>query len=201
MAAYQLPDLPYDYSALAPQMSAEQLELHHSKHHAAYVKKANELLDQLSGADPAAMPSLAKAYAFNLSGHVLHSLFWQSMTPGGTAPEGALRDAIDETFGSLESLSTQLGAAITTLMGSGWGALVWEPVAGRLLVAQLRDHQDNVPGGTVPLLVVDGWEHAFYVDHRNDKQAWVDSVSQILDWSAASRRFEAARDAGVVTSR
>jgi len=198
MASYTLPDLSYDYAALSPHISAEQLELHHSKHHAAYVKKANELVEKLAAAPAAELPALTRAFTFHLSGHVLHSLFWESMTPGGSAPEGGLRDAIDSSFGSLDALTKQLGGAITTMMGSGWAALTWEPVAGRLVVAQLRDHQDNAPAGTAPVLVIDGWEHAYYVDYRNDKEKWVAAVTSVLDWENAGHRFDAIRSATTV---
>lgn len=197
MSPYVLPDLAYDYSDLAPAISAEQLELHHAKHHAAYVKKANELIDQLAGADAGSLPGVARAFAFNLSGHVLHSLFWESLTPGGTEPDGAFDEAITRSFGSVDAMTAQLGDAVTSLMGSGWAALTWEPIARRLLVAQLRDHQDNMPAGGVPLLVIDGWEHAFYVDHRNDKAAWVASVTSVLDLAAASRRFDLVMEPAV----
>jgi superoxide dismutase, Fe-Mn family len=191
---YALPDLRYDYGALAPAISAEQMELHHSKHHAVYVNKANELIDQLHDLPIGSRAAVSKAFAFNLSGHVLHSLFWTSLTPSGSPPDGAMLEAIGLAFGSLDALTKQLGEAISTLMGSGWAALVWEPVAGRLVVTQLRDHQDNGLVGATPLLVVDGWEHAYYVDHRNNRDQWVSAVTPVLDWASASKRFAAISD-------
>jgi Fe-Mn family superoxide dismutase len=194
MATYELPDLRYDYHALEPHISARQLELHHSKHHATYVKQANELLEKMAGAEAAQLPALTKALAFNVSGHVLHSLFWDSLTPGGSRPTGALAEAIDATFGSRNALVEQLSGVITTLQGSGWAALVWEPVAQRLVVTQLRDHQDNSIAGATAVLVIDGWEHAYYLDHQNDRGAWTKAVGHLLDWEHASQRFDLVRD-------
>lgn len=201
MPIYSLPDLPYAYDALAPAMSARQLELHHTKHHAAYVKQANELIERLADADAAAVPALTRSLAFNVSGHVLHSMFWESMTPGGSRPDGSLVGAIETSFGSHDALVELLGDAITSLQGSGWAALVWEPMAERLVVAQLLNHQDNGFQGGEPLLVIDGWEHAFYLDHQNDKAAYVEAVCGLLDWERASRRFEAVRSADVTPAR
>ena len=193
--AYTLPDLPYDYDALEPMISAQVMRLHHDKHHAAYVKGANEALEKIaearSATDFSHIGQLEKNLAFNLSGHVLHSLFWQCLSPeGGGRPGGRLGTRITDDFGSLDQLIAQLSAVTTSLQGSGWGALVWEPVAGRLIVQQIYDHQTNVGQGSSPLLVIDGWEHAYYLDHLNDKQAWLAAFWKLADWSGAERRFE-----------
>jgi Fe-Mn family superoxide dismutase len=200
MDTYTLPDLPYDYSALEPHVSARIMELHHDKHHAGYVKQANAVLERLGelrqsgGGDPTLLRGLEKSLAFNVSGHLLHSLFWPSMRPGGgAAPEGDLAGAIDDAFGSFGALQRQLAEAVSSLEGSGWGALVWEPLAGRLMVEQIYDHQVNMTPANVPLLVIDGWEHAFYLQYLNDKAKWVDAFWQVADWSRAGRRFEQAR--------
>jgi Fe-Mn family superoxide dismutase len=193
--AYTLPDLPYDYDALEPTISAQVMRLHHDKHHAAYVKGANEALDKIaearSATDFSHIGQLEKNLAFNLSGHVLHSLFWQCLAPdGGGKPGGHLGNRIAEDFGSLDQLVAQLTAVTTSLQGSGWGALTWEPVAGRLIVQQIYDHQTNVGQGSSPLLVIDGWEHAYYLEHLNDKQAWLEAFWKVADWSGAERRFD-----------
>jgi Fe-Mn family superoxide dismutase len=192
---YELPDLRYDYSELKPSISPQLLELHHSKHHAAYVKGANETLDKLSAmrdsGDFASTGALQKALAFHLSGHVLHSLFWECMTPsGGEPPTGRLQQAIDAGFGSYDNLKKQMNASIAQLQGSGWAALAWDPVAETLIVEQIYDHQSNIGQGTELVLVIDGWEHAFYLDYLNDKAAWTEAFWEVVDWPTAGTRFE-----------
>ena len=162
---YTLPDLPYDYSALEPHYSARILELHHDKHHAAYVKGLNDTMDQLAEArdkgDFSSIVGLEKSHAFNLSGHVLHSIFWTNLSAeGGDKPAGDLAAAIDEYFGNFDAFKAQLTSATTTVQGSGWGVLAWEPLGKRLYVEQVYDHQGNVGQSGVNLLVFDAWEHA-----------------------------------------
>ena len=203
MSTYTLPDLPYDYAALEPHVDARIMELHHDKHHAGYVSGANTALEELDearqGDDFALMTKLSKDLAFHLSGHVLHSVFWTCMSPdGGGAPEGDLAAAVDDSFGGFEALKAQLAAATTTVQGSGWGVLAWEPLAGRLIVEQVYDHQDNHAQGSEPLLVIDGWEHAFYLQYHNDKGAWVDAFWEVADWSAAAERFARLRSVPAV---
>jgi len=198
MSTYTLPELPYDHAALEPHIDARIMELHHGKHHAGYVAQANQALDNLaearSSGDFALITKLSKDLAFNLSGHVLHSVFWTCLSPdGGGAPEGELAAAIDESFGSFADLRAQLGEATKSVQGSGWGALAWEPLAGRLIVEQVYDHQSNVGQGSDPILVIDAWEHAFYLQYLNDKAAWVDAFWEVADWTAAANRFEAVR--------
>ena len=149
MAEYTLPDLPYDYAALEPHVSAQIMELHHDKHHAAYVTGANQTLEKLAAArdkdDFGAIVGLEKTLAFHISGHVLHSIFWKNHSPdGGDKPDGALGSAIDENFGSFDKFKAQFTQATTTIQGSGWGVLAYEPLAGRLIVEQVYDHQGNV---------------------------------------------------------
>ena len=198
MATYELPDLPYDYAALEPWYSAEILELHHDKHHAAYVDGANTALEKLAAArdsdDYDAIVGLQKALAFNVSGHVLHSLFWKNLNPdGGGKPEGELASAIEEFFGDFERFKAQLAAVTTSVQGSGWGALAWEPVGQRLIVEQVYDHQGNVGNGAGPLLVIDAWEHAFYLQYKNVKADYVDAIWNIVDWADVAQRFERVR--------
>ena len=196
-STYQLPDLPYDYSALKPAISPKLLELHHSKHHAAYVKGANETLDKLASArdsdDFTQIGALSKALAFHVSGHVLHSLFWTCMSPDAQPPSGQLQQAIESDFGSLDKLQKQMNAAIAQLQGSGWAALAWEPVAKKLIVEQVYDHQSNVAENTDLVLVIDGWEHAFYLDYLNDKAAWTEAFWDVVDWKSAGTRFDALK--------
>ncbi len=196
MTVYSLPELPYDYDALEPHYSAKQVQLHHDKHHAAYVKGANETLAKLDDlrsqpqTDPLMLRALEKALAFNISGHFLHSSFWPEMTRGGGGqPEGELAAAISESFGSAPALRRQLDEAVKGLQGSGWGALIWEPFAGRLMVEQIYDHQSNMTPANMPLLVIDGWEHAYYLQYMNEKAKWLDAFWNLVDWDCISRRF------------
>ncbi len=198
MAPYTLPDLSYDYGALEPHYSGEIVELHHSKHHAAYVKGANDTLEQLEEArsegDYDTLGMLEKSLAFHLSGHVLHSIFWTNMAPdGGGEPDGELAAAIDDAFGGFQRFRSHLSAATLSVQGVGWGALAWEPISRRLVIEQVYDHQGNIGQSTLPLLVIDVWEHAFYLQYRNVKADWVDAFWQIVNWSDVARRFEAAR--------
>jgi Fe-Mn family superoxide dismutase len=195
---YVLPDLDYDYAALEPHLSAPLLEIHHSKHHAAYVKQANETLEKLDEArakdDFTRIPAFEKALAFNLSGHVLHSIFWRNLAPraGGAPPRGALADALQRDFGGFDKMKAQLTSAAATVMGSGWGALVYEPLAGRLLTCQIYDHQSNLTQGGAPLMVIDAWEHAYYLQYKNQKQAFFDAVWNLWNWDDVAARLQAA---------
>jgi Fe-Mn family superoxide dismutase len=136
---------------------------------------------------------LQKNLAFHLSGHVLHSIFWTNLAPdGGGKPEGDLADAIDDGFGGFDRFRDQLTAASASVQGSGWGALVWEPVGRRLYVEQVYDHESNVGQGTTPLLVFDAWEHAYYLQYENDKAAFFDALWSIVCWPDVAARFEAA---------
>ncbi|HUK70506.1 MAG TPA: superoxide dismutase [Streptosporangiaceae bacterium] len=197
MAAYALPDLPYDYAALEPAISGEILELHHSRHHAAYVKGANDTLDQLAESRDkrqlGGLVGLEKTLAFNLSGHVLHSIFWQNLSgDGGDRPDGQLGDAISEHFGSFGAFAAQLTTATTGVQGSGWGMLAYEPLGRRLIIQQVYDHQGNVGQGSVPLLVFDAWEHAYYLQYRNVRPDYVKKLWDIVNWPDVAARYAAA---------
>ncbi|MFD9128442.1 superoxide dismutase [Kitasatospora sp. NPDC059571] len=198
MGTYSLPDLPYDYSALERAMSAEILELHHSRHHAAYVKGANDTVEQLAEARDrgqfGGLVGLQKTLAFHLSGHVLHSLFWQNLSPeGGDRPDGALADAIEEHLGGFEAFRKQLTAATVGVQGSGWGILSWEPLGRRLIVEQVYDHHGNVGQGTTPLLAFDAWEHAYYLQYKNVRPDYVERLWDVVNWTDVAARFAAAR--------
>ena len=199
MAVYVLPELDYPYDALEPHISAEIMELHHSKHHQAYVDGANAALASLEAAreagDMAAVNLYEKNLAFHLGGHSNHSVFWKNMSPtGGGEPTGALASAIDDSFGSLESYKKQFTAAAMGLQGSGWAVLAYDTISGRLVTFQLYDQQGNVPVGTVPLLMLDMWEHAFYLDYKNVKAKYVDAWWNVVNWDDVARRFEAAKE-------
>ena len=194
---YTLPDLPYDYAALEPAMSGQILELHHDKHHAAYVKGTNDTLEQIADARDkgqlGGLMGLEKTLAFNLSGHVLHSIFWENLSPdGGDKPTGALAAAIDQHLGGFDAFKAQLTAATQTTQGSGWGVLAWEPLGERLIVTQVYDHQGNVGIGSTPLLVFDSWEHAYYLQYKNVKPDYVAKLWDLINWDDVAARYEAA---------
>ncbi|WP_033438940.1 superoxide dismutase [Saccharothrix sp. NRRL B-16314] len=198
MSQYVLPDLPYDYAALEPAITGEILELHHSKHHAAYVKGANDTLERLAETrekdDFSGLVGLEKTFAFNLSGHVLHTMFWDNLSPdGGGRPDGELAAAITEHFGSFDAFAKQLTAATAGVQGSGWGVLAWEPLSQRLIVEQVYDHHGNVGMNTTPVLVFDAWEHAYYLQYRNVRPDYVQKLWTLVDWADVTRRFDAAR--------
>ena len=198
MAFYTLPDLPYDYPALEPHLSGRILELHHDKHHKAYVDGANKVMERLvearSSGDFGSINQLEKNLAFHLSGHILHSLFWKNMSPnGGDKPTGELASAIDDNLGSFDQFRAQLTEAANNVQGSGWAALSWEPLGKRLIIEQVYDHQGNVGQGGPPLLVLDMWEHAFYLQYENRKAEWVDAFWNLVDWDDVSARFEQSR--------
>jgi superoxide dismutase, Fe-Mn family len=200
MKPYVLPDLGYDYSALEPHLSARVLELHHDKHHKAYVDGVNATLEKLAEARAAdelgTIVGLQKTLAFNLSGHVLHTLLWKNLNPsGGDRPTGELAAAIDEHFGSFEAFRNQLSKSAASVQGSGWGALTWEPLGERLFVEQIYDHQGNVGQGGVPLLVIDAWEHAYYLQYENRRADYVDAIWNVIDWTDVAARFGSARGA------
>ena len=197
MTVYSLPDLPYDYSALEPHINGQIMELHHDKHHAAYVKGANDALDQLAEArdkgNLGSLVGLEKTLAFNVSGHVLHSIYWENMTPdGGGRPEGDLAAAIAEYFGSFEAFYAQLSTATTGVQGSGWGVLVYEPLARRLIVEQVYDHHGNVAQGSLPLLAFDAWEHAYYLQYKNVRPDFVKAMWEVVNWPDVAARYAAA---------
>jgi Fe-Mn family superoxide dismutase len=202
---FTLPELQYDYAALEPHISGRIMALHHDKHHAAYVDGANQALEQLEEARAqqnfSRIAALQSALAFHLSGHVLHSLFWRNMAPrSGGRPEGELARTIDRDFGSFELFRAQLTAAASTIMGSGWAALVWEPLSQRLITVQIYDHQSNVNLGGLPLLVLDTWEHAYYTQYENRKTDYFEAVWNVWNWQDVGERFEAVRHLNIVVS-
>jgi Fe-Mn family superoxide dismutase len=201
MVAYSLPELPYDYSALEPHISARIMELHHTKHHQAYVDGANGALAVMAEAREngqfGAINKLEKDLAFHLGGHVNHSIFWTNLQGHGAAtPEGEVGSAIDEFFGSYEAFQAHFTAAAMGIQGSGWAVCSWDPVGAQLIIQQLFDQQANTAQGTTPILQLDMWEHAFYLDYQNVKGDYVKAFWNIVNWENVAARFEAARQSG-----
>ena len=195
MAVYELPELDYAYDALEPHISAEIMELHHSKHHAGYVAGANAALEALEEqrngeANADAIRALSKNLAFNLGGHTNHSIFWKNLSPnGGGEPTGELAEAINRDFGSFEKFKAHFSAVATGLQGSGWAVLGYDHIAGRLVIEQLSDQQGNISVNFTPLLMLDMWEHAFYLQYKNVKADYVKAVWNIANWQDVSERL------------
>jgi len=208
MAEYVLPDLPYDYSALEPHISGKIMELHHDKHHATYVKGLNTALEQLAEARDnnsfGSVGGLEKTLAFNLGGHVNHSAFWTNLSAdGGDAPTGPLADAITESFGSFDKFRAHFEANANAIQGSGWSILAYDTLGQRLNIVQLYDQQGNVPLGQVPIVLLDMWEHAFYLQYLNVKADYVKAWWNVVNWADAQQRYSnavaAAQTTGLVT--
>ena len=194
---YTLPELLYDYAALEPHISAKIMELHHDKHHAAYVAGANAALEQLEEARANGsygnVSKLSKDLAFNLGGHTNHSIFWKNLSPeGGDKPIGELAAAIDEFFGSFDKFREHFTNVALTIQGSGWAILAWDTVGKRLIIEQLYDQQGNISVALIPVLQLDMWEHAFYLDYQNVKGDYVKAFWNIVNWADVAERFERA---------
>jgi len=199
LAEYTLPALAYDYSALAPSISGTIMELHHSKHHQAYVTGANTALAQLAeardGGNLTYVNKLEKDLAFNLGGHVNHSIFWTNLSPdGGDKPTGDLASAIDDNFGSFDKFQAHFAAVALGVQGSGWAVLAWDSIGQRLIIQQFFDQQANFAAGTIPVLMLDVWEHAYYLDYRNVRADYVKAFWNIVNWANVQERFTIARE-------
>jgi len=194
---YVLPKLPYEYKDLVPYMSAEQLRIHHSKHHQAYVNGANAILQKLDkarkeGAD-IDVKSTFKELSFNIGGHLLHSLFWGNLAPtgkGGGKPSGALNDALTKDFGSFERFKKEFTQAAVSVEGSGWAALTLCRQTHRPIIMQIEKHNTNVYPMFRILMVLDVFEHAYYIDYKNERAKFVDAFWNIVNWKEVNKRLE-----------
>jgi len=196
---YVLPQLPYGYGDLAPYMSEEQLRVHHTIHHQAYVNGANAVLKRLEGARKEGadvdVKAALKELSWNVGGHVLHSIFWKNLAPpskGGGRPGGKLADLIDREFGNFERFKREFSQAAITVEGSGWAALTLCKLTGRLLIMQIEKHNVNVVPGCPILMVLDVFEHAYYIDYKNKRADYVEAFWSIVNWDEASKRLEKA---------
>ena len=196
---YVLPPLPYAYNALEPHIGEQTLRIHHDKHHNAYVQGLNAALEQMTAAAKAGQKDLmqhwATLVAFNGSGHVLHTLYWENMTAGGGGqPEGPLAQALQRDFGSYDGFVAAFAGVAAQVRGNGWGVLAWEPIGRRLVVCGVGNHQDNVLVGSHPLLIMDVWEHAYYLNYQNERAKYVETfIKNLIDWDAVNRRFTAVQ--------
>jgi Fe-Mn family superoxide dismutase len=194
---YSLPELPYGYKDLAPHMSEEQLKVHHDKHHAAYVKGANATLEKLDKAriEKAELDIKAtlKELSFQIGGHLLHSMFWANLVPagkGGAAPAGTLAKEIDKEFGSFERFKKEFSQAAASVEGSGWAALSFCPLTKRPIIMQIEKHNTNVYPMYNILMVIDVFEHAYYIDYKNDRAKFIEAFWNIVNWAEVNNRLE-----------
>ena len=194
---YVLPKLPYDYKDLAPYMSEEQLRIHHSKHHQAYVNGANAILQKLDKARKEGteldIKSTLKELSWNIGGHLLHSLFWGNLAPagkGGGKPGGVLGDAIEREFGSFERFKKEFTQAAVSVEGSGWAALTFCRQTNRPIIMQIEKHNTNVYPMFGILMVLDVFEHAYYIDYKNERAKFVDAFWNIVNWDEVNKRLE-----------
>ena len=198
MPIYTLPELPYDYAALEPHISGKIMQLHHDKHHAAYVTGANTALEQMAEArdkgDLTWINQLEKNLAFNLGGHINHTIFWENMTPNGQGePTGDLLAQITEDFGSFDKFKKQFAAVAAGVQGSGWAVLAWDNIGQRLVIVQLFDQQGNLPISLTPVLMLDVWEHAYYLDYLNVRADYVNAWWNVVNWDDAAARYARAK--------
>ena len=200
MEEYKLPDLPYAYNALEPYIDEQTMRLHHGKHHAAYVNGFNAALKKLeearAKADFSAIQALSKQLSFHGSGHVMHSIFWEVMCPKDKSKEpsgGVLFEKLVADFGSVESFRKQFSEAAKAVEGNGWAVLAYEPIGKRLVVLQAENHQKLTIQGSIPLLVLDVWEHSYYLKYQNNRGSYVDAWWNIVNWAEVEKRLAAAK--------
>jgi Fe-Mn family superoxide dismutase len=196
---YTLPQLPYGYGDLAPYVSEEQLRVHHTVHHQAYVNGANAVLKKLEGARKEGadvdVKAALKELSWNVGGHVLHSIFWRNLAPpskGDGRPRGRLADLVDREFGNFERFKREFSQAAMTVEDSGWAALTLCKLTGRLLIMQIEKHNVNVVPGCPILMVLDVFEHAYYIDYKNRRADYVEAFWNIVNWDEVGKRFKRA---------
>jgi superoxide dismutase, Fe-Mn family len=200
--AYVLPKLPYDYNGLEPYISEQQLTIHHDKHHLAYVNGANAAFKKLREARKSKaeidVKAMLKELSFNIGGHQLHSIFWPTLAPagrgGGGEPTGKLADAINKEFGSFAQFKAEFSKAAASTEGSGWAALAIDVKTKQLAIMQIEKHNVNVYTGFYIVMVLDVWEHAYYLDYKNERPKFVEAFWNIVNWERINKRFEEALD-------
>ena len=197
---HELPPLPYDYDALEPHIDEATMRLHHDKHHAAYVAGLNNAEAKLEAARQSGDFALVKHWerevAFHGSGHFMHKLFWPTMSPnGGGEPSGDLAGAIERDFGSYEAFKNHYVANATAVEGSGWGVLAYQTMSGQLVILGVEKHQDLTQFGCLPLLVLDVWEHAYYLKYQNRRPDYVKAFFNVIDWNFVAQQYAKAKAA------
>jgi superoxide dismutase, Fe-Mn family len=194
---YKLPELKFEYGALEPHISLDQLKIHHQKHHQAYVDNANNLLKKLDEARLADqkidVKAISKELSFNIAGHVLHKIFWESLAPAVSRqdePMGMLKAEIERNFGSLDRFKREFSQAANSTEGSGWAALTYDHTTKRLLIVQIEKHNVNAIPKFPILMVLDVWEHAYYLDYENERAKFTEAFWKILNWVEVNRKLE-----------
>ncbi len=196
---YTLPSLPFGYKDLEPYISEEQLTIHHQKHHQGYVNNANAILEKIEKFRKENSEFDAKAIlrdlSFNVGGHILHSLFWKNLRPASAKENNSLSvfKTIEKDFGSMERFKGEFSKAALSVEGSGWGALVLDKESSRLLLMQIEKHSVNIYPNSDILLVLDVWEHAYYLDYKNERGKFIDAFWNIVNWEEVQKRFEISR--------
>lgn len=191
---YKLPQLPYGYKDLEPYISEGLLTIHHQKHHQAYVNGANAILEKMDkarkdGADLDIKATL-KELSFNIGGHLLHSLFWENLSAkGGGEPQGNLAEIINVEFGGFERFKKEFTQAALSVEGSGWAALAFCRQTKRPLIMQIEKHNANVYPMFNILMVLDVFEHAYYLDYKNDRAKFIEAFWNIVNWNGVERRL------------
>lgn len=193
--AHELPPLPYDYNALEPHIDEATMKLHHDKHHLAYVTGLNNAETKLAEAreknDFALVKHWERELAFHGAGHFLHCIFWENMSPnGGGEPSGALAEAINKKFGSFTSFLAHFKAAATAVEASGWALLVKNNATNSLEILTSEKHQNLSQWVVTPLLVIDVWEHAYYLKYQNNRAGYVEAFTKVINWKDVSARFD-----------
>jgi superoxide dismutase, Fe-Mn family len=191
---WKLPKLPYAYDALEPHIDAKTMEIHHAKHHQAYVTNLNKALKQMKelpdDVTPQTVEALQRDVSFNMGGHALHSIFWGIIGPGaesskmGGEPAGGLIEAINAQFGSFAKFKKYFSTVATTVKGSGWAILGFSPVSRSLVTYAVKDQDSTHPAGVMPILGVDVWEHAYYLKYQNDRAAYVKAWWETINWTS-----------------
>ncbi|NPV52815.1 MAG: superoxide dismutase [Firmicutes bacterium] len=199
---HRLPSLPYPYDALEPYISATTLCIHHDRHHLAYVEGLNKaelaLVEARRSCDFSLVRYWERELAFNGSGHALHSIYWTNMSSiGGGTPGGLVLEQINSYFGSYQAFRQQLSRAAQDVEGSGWALLVWQPQWGRVEVLTAEKHEDLTQWGVIPVLVLDVWEHAYYIDYQNKRGEYIDAWWHVVNWRDVERRLRLAMQAEV----
>lgn len=194
---YSLPKLPYEYKDLEPYISEEQLKIHHSKHHQAYVNGANAILEKLDKArkedTTLDIRATLKELSFNIGGHLLHSLFWGNLAPtgkGGGKPGGVFGEMVEKEFGSFERFKGEFTQAAISVEGSGWAALTFCKQTNRPIIMQIEKHNTNIYPMFRILMVLDVFEHAYYLDYKNERAKFVDAFWNIVNWGEVNKRLE-----------
>lgn len=198
IGGHRLPPLPYAYNALEPVIAEEIMKLHHLKHHQSYVdglnKAEKEMLKARESGDFSLIKHWEREAAFHGSGHYLHTIFWSIMSPaGGGAPKGQLARAINQSFGSFEIFKKHFTEAAKNVEAVGWAILVWSPRAHRLEILQAEKHQNLTQWDVIPLLVLDVWEHAYYLQYKNERAKYIENWWKVVNWQEVEQRFNQAR--------